>query len=97
MTREQIQSFLVSIGLDGWAQDTERLSGVERVMAGRWQPIESAPKDRTEFIVVLPDGTVRTATWGLGTILLGAYGIPPQPHEWPTHWASLPRFTPPEG
>jgi hypothetical protein len=60
-----------------------------------WHPIATAPKDGSEFIVLLPDGTVRTAAWGLGTILLGAYGTAPRPEQWPTRWTDLP--TPPEG
>ena len=60
-------------------------------MTQEWQPISTLPGvSRDEVIVVLRDGTVRTAARGLGTILLGPYGLTPAPDNWPVLWQPLP-------
>lgn len=45
-----------------------------------------------EFLIVLPDHSIRTATWGMGTILVGAYGGSLHPEQWPTHFVPLPTY-----
>lgn len=57
----------------------------------KWRPIETlSGRSRDEILVLLKDGTVRTAARGLGTILLGVFGETARPDNWPTHWMPKP-------
>ena len=52
-----------------------------------WQPIETAPKDGTEILVVEPDGEMYVAFWNIYESLW-FYGVDLCV---PTHWMPLPQ------
>ena len=75
----------------------ELRSEIERLKAGGWQPIETAPKDGTWILVYTPEneefkGGHSVATWAMNTWIYDGMC----PEEWPpTHWMPLPQ--PPQG
>jgi hypothetical protein len=79
------------LGAEDAAEEILALPAIAESLRATWIPILDLPgASRDEIIVLLADGTVRTAARGLGTILLGPYGESARADNWPTRWRPLP-------
>jgi hypothetical protein len=61
---------------------------------GKWQPIETAPRDGTRIIIGWPGGGIRYAYWLNNSPTWSGWKVPslelPLPSAPPTHWQPLP-------
>lgn len=61
--------------------DEDIVALIAEVERYQWRPIETAPKDGSEFLLVQPDGSMHVSYH-----YQGSWGFSPEP----THWMPLP-------
>jgi hypothetical protein len=92
-TDEQFVEQLVEIAVCDWMQEqfNEFFAIARRGAAMQWRPIETAPRDGTEFLAYRPDAGVFTASYDdEQECWFANYGFEDIVDDLPTHWMPLP-------
>ena len=78
-----------------YALDKETIKELEEARMMQWQPIETAPRDKT-MVALLHVGAKGYWRYGVGWFMpqAGWQGWNSEDHKFPTHWMPLPE--PPE-